>query len=61
MSDIADFQLLVYGFCFFGCFLTGHYVGKIAGIQKEQDRQSRVIQTNYDLANQKGKGGSSPR
>jgi hypothetical protein len=61
MTDVTDFQaaVIVFGSAFI--FFAGFYFGKIAGTQKEQARQFRVTRTNYDLANQKRKGGSSPR
>lgn len=61
MTDVSDFQAAVIMFGSLTLFLCGFYFGKIAGTQKEQARQFRVQKTNYDLANQKRKGGSSPR
>jgi hypothetical protein len=61
MTDVTDFQAAVIVFGSIYIFLCGFYFGKIAGREKEQARQFRVSKTNYDLANQRRKGGSSPR
>lgn len=61
MTDVSDFQAAVIVFGSMGLWFCGYYIGKIAGIQKEQARQFRITKTNYDLANHRRKGGSSPR
>lgn len=61
MTDVTDFQAALILFGSLYMFLCGFYFGKISGRQKEREHQFRVTKTNYDLANHRRRGGSSPR
>jgi hypothetical protein len=61
MTDVTDLQAALILFGSLYLFLCGFYFGKISGRQKEQERQFRITKTNYDLANHRRRGGSSPR